>query len=461
MTETLDPTNPLAELRTRVRGAVLGRGEPGHDEACLAWNRVHRHHPDVVVVAEDAADVAEAVRFAAATGRGLAVQATGHGVARPAEGGVLLLTHRLQELTIDPEEGTAWVGAGVRMGAVLAAAQDHGLAPLVGSSPEVGAVGYTLGGGVGWLARKYGTAADSVRQFRVVTPAGAEVRAARDEHPELFWALRGGGGGSLGVVTAMEIELFPVTNVYGGNLLYPAEMAGEILARYAEWVTDAPDELTSAVVLLNCPPTPDVPEALRGRSWTVVRGCWCGPLPEGEALLDEWRSLAPPVVDLWGKLRLGDVASISNDPVDPLPAVITGACLAEVTREVADVLAARTFSPAGAPPVVFSEVRHLGGALGHGARRDGLGPRQAPFLFHAVGFAPTPAAAEEVARHHAGTREALGAALDGTVHLNFVDGEERRARTRDAFTPESYERLRALKAELDPNDVLRYGVDLG
>jgi hypothetical protein len=315
----------VAPLRAAVTGDVLEPGDAGYDEACSAWNTAYRHRPAVVVVAATTSDVVEAVRFAAATGLGLGVQATGHGVARTADGGVLLRTERLDGVLVDPVNRTALVKAGATWAPVLAAAQLHGLAPLLGSSPGVGAVGYTLGGGLGWLARKHGAAADSVRAFEVVTAAGKLVRASADEHQELFWALRGGGGGSLGIVTAMEIELFPVTTVYGGNMLYPAEAAREVIERFVAWVADAPDELTSEVVLMNFPPLPEVPEPIRGRSFTILRGCWSGPLAEGHALLDGWREAMPPLMDMWSDMSFATWRRSATTPSTPCPPGAPGA----------------------------------------------------------------------------------------------------------------------------------------
>lgn len=446
-------------LRAAVHGDVFAPGDPGYDDARQAWNRAYVHRPAVVVAADDVADIVTAVRFAAEHGVGLGVQATGHGVTRTVDGGVLLLTGRLTGVSIDPAARTAWVAAGSTWGPVLAAAQDHGLAPVLGSSSHVGAVGYTLGGGVGWLARKYGAAADSVRAFEVVVPDGRLVRASADENVELFRALRGGGGGTFGVVTGMEISLYPVTTVYGGNLLYPIDSARDVVTAWVEWVVDAPDELTSEVMLINYPPMPELPEAIRGKSFAIMRGCWCGPVDEGRALLDEWRRRMPPMVDLWDEMSFRDVDTISSDPVDPLPALLTGGWMRDVDRDVADTLARATFVD-GPPPLLFSEIRHLGGAVRSGDRAHSvLGNRDESFLFHALGLTFSPEMGDALQRHLAALRADLGAHLAPGVYLNFVDGEERRGRAVDAVDPADLERVRAVKRELDPGDVLRFGVD--
>jgi FAD/FMN-containing dehydrogenase len=226
----------------------------------------------------------EAVRFANVEGLAVAVQSTGHGTVRPANDSLLILTSGMKEIRVDAAGQTAWVGAGAKWGMVLDEAQRLGLAPLLGSSPDVGVVGYMLGGGYGWLGRKYGMAADSVRLFEVITADGQLRCASAAENSDLFWRLRGGGGG-LGIVTGIETQLYPVTTVYGGNLFCPIEMAREVFQRYRDWIASAPDELTSSILLMNFPPLLDVPEAFGGQSFVMVRGCYSGPVEEGEPCL--------------------------------------------------------------------------------------------------------------------------------------------------------------------------------
>jgi hypothetical protein len=453
-----DEMTPLAALRHRVDGDVLVPGDAGFADAAAAWNRTAAHDPAVIVVADNVGDVIATVTFAAGLGVGLGIQATGHGVVCPVDG-VLLVTARLQDIAVDAEERTAWVAAGCTWGPVLAAAQAHGLAPLAGSSPTVGAVGYTLGGGLGWLARRYGPACDAVRSFEVVTPDGSLVRACRSEHAELFRALRGGGG-SCGVVTDMEIELFPVTDVYAGNLYYPAEAASEVVERWASWVADAPDALTSSVVLMNLPPVPDVPEHLRGRSFTILRGCWSGPLDDGRALLDEWRATMPPVIDTWQAMPFADMAAISMDPVDPLAVVATGAWLETVDGDAGAILAAHTFPATGSPPLLFSEIRHLGGAVASGDRaRSTMGNRDGEFLLQLVGVPMTPPDGVDVAAHEQATKAALGHHLSDRTYVNFLDGDERRRCAATAIDDADRAEIQELRRRLDPDDLLRFGID--
>lgn len=234
----------FVQLRTSQSGKVIIPDDPDYDAARQAWNLAVNQHPAFIIVAKSADDIAVAVRFASMQDLSIAVQATGHGVIREASDSLLIVTSQMTNVRVDPNTRTAWIGAGVKWGRVLAQTQAVGLAPLLGSSPDVGAVGYTLGGGMGWLARKYGLSADSVNRFELVTADGKIVTASKDENTDLFWGLRGGGG-NFGVITGMEIRLYPVTTVYGGNLFYPVQKAKEVFTHYRQWIADAPDELTS------------------------------------------------------------------------------------------------------------------------------------------------------------------------------------------------------------------------
>lgn len=452
------PSDPVARLRRQVQGSVLVPGDPDFEARCLAWNRIESHTPAVVVVAATADDVVAAVRHATEAGLGLGVQNTGHGFVVPVDG-VLVDLSQLTGVRIDPDSRTAWVSGGCTWAPVLAAAQEHGLAPLLGSSSGVGAVGYTLGGGLGWLARRFGAACDAVRRYEVATPDGRLVQASEDSEPELFRALRGGGGGAFGVVTGMEIELFPVTTVYAGDLLYPAEDAAAVLDAWAAWVADVPEALTSAVVLMNYPPLEDVPEAIRGRSFAIVRGCWSGDLDEGRRLLDAWRSTMPPVVDLWEEMAFAECDRISKDPVDPMPAVTSGGWLRGVDASTAATLVEATFGSDGPPPFVFSDIRHLGGAVARGDRdATVLGHRDQPFLFHVVG-APVHHTVAELADRQAGLKAELARrTVAGGTYLNFVSHDERRRTCSDAVDPRHRAGVTDVQRRMDPDGMLRYGV---
>ena len=273
MISTTPVAHDLGPLRSTVSGSVLAPGDDGWDAGRQAWNVLADQQPAAVVFADSPRDVTAVVGFARTHGLRVAAQGTGHAATalEPLHDTLLLKTMRMGGVSIDPVARVARVEAGALWGELAMAAGEHGLAGLSGSSPDVGVVGYSLGGGIGWLSRKYGLAANSIVAADVVTADGELVRADPAHNEDLFWALRGGGG-SFGVVTALELELQPVAEPYAGSLMWPAEHAPEILHAYREWAATVPDELTSGVRFLCLPPIPEVPEPLRGRPMVDVTG---------------------------------------------------------------------------------------------------------------------------------------------------------------------------------------------
>ena len=426
--------DPVGALRRRLVGVALAAGDPGYDAERAAWNRRVDQHPALIVVPECVADVVEAVRFARVAGLAVAVQATGHGVAAPADGSLLVATRRLTDVVVDPAARTATVAAGARWRDVLAAAAAHGLTALAGSSHDVGAVGYTLGGGIGWLARRFGLASDAVLAFELVTPDGLRVTTSPDRHPELFWALKGGGAGSLGVVTSMEIELQAVAAVYAGSLLYPLDRAHEVIGRWRGWVADARPELSTQVLV--------------EPAGVSLRGCWCGDIGVGRALLDEWRAWCTPLADDWVERPPHELESLGEISDGLIPQGITNEWLPVVRDEVVDVLVEA--ASGDAPAVGWAGVRQVGGAVRarSEAAVNGRGRAEA-YLLELCGG--TPAARRAV-------RDRLAPFVTGATFLNLVDGEERRERTATSFTDEHLARLVAVKAALDPTDRFRHGL---
>lgn len=439
-------------LRGRVAGSVHLPAEPGFDQARFTWNVVVEQRPALVVMAANAPDVAAAVGFAARHGLAVAIQGTGHGIIRPADGALLINTAGMARVTVDPAARTARIQAGTQWGQVLAEAQAHGLAPLLGSSPTVGAIGYTLGGGLGWLGRKFGLACDSVLSFEAVTADGQLRSVSAGEHDDLFWVLRGGGGG-LAAVTAMTVRLYPVQTVYGGNLIYPAALAADVLRRWRDWIATVPDEMTSAVKIINVPDLDIAPPPLRGRTVAILEGCYCGPSDEGEALIRPWRDWQTPMMDLFGPMPFSEVARISQDPTEPMPSFTTGAWLRELPDDAVATLVRYATLRAGHAPLVFLEVRHAGGAI----RRvdpagSAFGHRDAELLLHLIGMAPTPQQWAALADYTGRLKAELRPWLTGTVYLNFLEGEEAVARVRDGFPAETFARLATLKARYDPDN---------
>lgn len=447
----------LAELRSGLDGDLYQPGDAGYDEARAAWNLNAIQEPAVVVVAGSASDVAAAVRFALAEGLGVGVMATGHGVGTPCDGGVLINTSRMKGVAVDPDTRTARVEAGVLWRDLIPHAAEHGLAGLVGSTSGVSVVGYTLGGGFGWLGRKYGLAANSITEAEVVTANGELVTANASENADLFWSLKGGGG-NFGIVTSLEFTLYPITTVYGGNLFYPQERAREVLELYSRWSRDLPDEMTSAVTFMNIPPIPDIPEPLRGKSFITVRGCYCGDDPhKGEELLAAWREFGEPEVDTFGVMPVPAMDAISMDPVDPIGASGHSELLRDLSPETIDALL-EVAGPGSGSPLTILEARQLGGAL---TQRSGelspMGNSGAGYILNAIGATPFPEMAEAVRANLAHLAETMRPHATGATYVNFMelDGASPE-RVEAAYTPEDYRRLKELKDHHDPRNVFRF-----
>jgi hypothetical protein len=440
----------VTELRASLQGTIAVPGDESWDEARQAWNLAVDQRPAMVAVPANAEDVVAVVAFARRNGLRVAAQGTGHNAAPIAslERAVLVKTSALRDVEIDAPARRARVGAGTLWGEVTGPASDHGLAPLAGSSPDVGVVGYSLGGGLSWLGRRHGLAANSVLAIEVVTADGRLVRTDRDHEPDLFWALRGGGG-SFGVVTAMEFALYPAPQVYGGAMLWPWERAAEVLNRYVAWCRTAPDAISTSIRLLQVPPMPDIPEALQGRCFVAIDGAHLGDEAAGAAVLAPLRELEPEI-DMFAMMPAAALSHMHMDPEQPVPAIGDGMLLDDLTPAAVDALVAAAGAGSGSP-LLSVELRQLGGALGvppaeHGA----LSKVSGAFALFAVGV---PMDAEVGAAIHA-QLERIADAMDpwdaGRRYLNFTE----RPADATAFFPEAtYRRLRAVKSAYDAGDV--------
>jgi hypothetical protein len=456
--ETVIQGSTLETLRAGLRGTAHAPGEEGYDEASRAWNLAAHQQPALVVEAGGAADVMAAVRFARDAGMGVGVMATGHGVGAPCDGGVLINTSNMRSVRVDPAAQIARVEAGALWTDLVHEAQPHGLAGLMGSTSHVGIVGYTMGGGFGWLGRKYGFNAASMRQADVVTADGELLSASADEYPELFWGL-GGGGGNFGIVTSLEFDLYPVGTLYGGDLIYPMEKAPEVLTLYARWSEDLPDEMSTGVAFLNVPPLPAVPEPLRGKSVIALRGCYCGEKPEdGEELLRPVREeLGETIMDTFGPMPFAAMDAISMDPVDPMGARQHSEMLGELSPEAIETLVEVAGSGSGSP-LILLELRQLGGALARTADHlSTMGMGESKFIMNGIGPAFTPEMAEGVVAYLSRVASATRPFQTGDTYVNFMELEGASPeRVKAAYAPEDYERLVALKDRYDPQNIFRF-----
>ncbi|WP_344355853.1 FAD-binding oxidoreductase [Streptomyces gobitricini] len=351
-------------------------GDAGYDAELAGFQTGFPLRPDLVVAATTADDVRRAVAHAAASGLPVGVQATGHGLPGAAGGGVLISTRRMDGVRIDPRARTARIEAGVRWGQVVEAAAPYGLAPLNGSAPGVGAVSYTLGGGLGILAREFGYAADRVRGLEVVTADGQLRHVTAESAPELLWALLGGGH-ALGVVTAMEVDLVPVARLYGGSVMFADGAATEAAGAYLEWTRTVPDTLTSALSVLVFPDEPFVPARLRGRYTASVRVAYTGSAAEGERLVAPLRAVGPALEDSLREMPYAESATIHDDPEQPHAYYGDNVLVRELSAGDARRLLELT-GPAS-PVWTVTQVRHLGGALAQD-RPNAVPHRDARFL---------------------------------------------------------------------------------
>jgi len=458
LVETMMQGSTLETLRAGLRGTAHVPGEEGYDDASRAWNLAAHQAPALVVVAGGAADVMAAVRFARDAGIGVGVMATGHGVGAPCDGGVLINTSKMRGVRVDPASGTARVEAGALWADVVQEAQPHGLGGLMGSTSHVGVVGYTMGGGFGWLGRKYGFNAASVREADVVTADGELVRVSLVEHPDLFWGL-GGGGGNFGIVTSLKFDLYPIGMLYGGNLIYPVEKAPEVLDAYARWSADLPDEMTSGVAFLNVPPLPALPEPLRGKSVIALRGCYCGESPgDGEELVRPMREeLGEPIMDTFGMMPYAAMDSISMDPVDPMGVRQHSEMLGDLSPEAIQTLVEVAGAGSGSP-LILLELRQLGGALTRNAEHlSTMGKGDSKFIMNGVGAAFTPEMAEGVVAYLVRVTDATRPFQTGDTYVNFMELDDASAeRVKAAYAPEDSERLVALKDRYDPHNVFPF-----
>ncbi|RZT83887.1 FAD/FMN-containing dehydrogenase [Pseudonocardia sediminis] len=448
----------LAALTAAVAGPVLEPTDPGYAEEVSGFNAAYLPSPAVVVGATCAADVAAAVRHAAATGRRIAVQATGHGLLGDLNGTVLVSTRRMTALTIDPDARTARVGAGVRWREVIDAAAPHGLAPLNGSASGVGVVGYTTGGGLGPMARRYGFAADHVTALTIVTADGEIRDVDAQSDPDLFWAVRGGKG-NLGIVTSIEFALMPVTRFYGGGIFFAGESAPAVLHAWREWAPTLPEDATTSVALLALPPDPNLPPPLQGRFVAHLRFTHLGSATDGAALLAPMRAVAEPVMDLVDEMPYPAIDAVHMDPTDPMPVWDRGAALAELPAEAVDAILAEA-GPESSSPLVLVELRLLGGAI---ARRpevpNAVSGRDAAFSVYCLGVTAGPDAAVQVPARAASLVDALAPwSTRGLVNLL---GQASADRVGALWSDDDRARLLEIKQRVDPAGVFGTNVVIG
>jgi len=441
---------PVEALRDAISGTVVVPGDPDFDQARQAWNLTVDQRPAAVAVPRSAEDVVEIVRFASAHGLRVAPQASGHNVGQIAslEDTILLRTHEMRGVEIDPVNRRARAAAGTEWKEVTLPASEHGLSALSGSSPQVGVVGYSLGGGVGWLGRKYGLASSSVLAIEVVTADGELRRVDADHDSHLFWALRGGGG-NFGVVTAIEFALYDAGPLVAGLMLFPAARAHEVVHAWHAVTRTAPDELTTSMRLLSVPDDPALPELLRGGDFVAIDGAFAGDEAAANAVLAPLRALEP-MMDGWGPAEPAALSYVHMDPEDPMPISGGTQMFADLPSQAIDEFLALV-GPGSGSPLLMAELRHVGGALARpDARHGATGTFDGEYLMYLAGVPVNAEVAAATRARIERVRAAMRRWASGRDYLNFTEGAVDAA---TLFSPEAYARLRAIRADVDPGEL--------
>ncbi|WP_432946896.1 FAD-binding oxidoreductase [Kribbella sp. CA-253562] len=450
-----------AELIDRLRaeitaGPVLGPSDDGFADEVAAQNTAVRHTPDVAVGITSDEDAAAVVRIAAAAGVPVRVLATGHGSAVPVADGILVTTRRLGGVSIDASRRIARIGAGCRWAEVIAAASEHGLAPIAGASDNVGCIGYVTGGGLGPLARTFGFSSDWARSFRLVTADGTVRTASAEENPDLFWALRGGKSG-FGIVTSMEFELVELSTLYGGSVFFDADQIAPVFSAWVDWTKTLPESATSSAIILRLPPLEFIPEPLRGKTVLSVRFAHVGASTAGERLFQPIRDTAPALIDSVQEMPASRIADIHNDPRDPGPGWDRGHLLTDLDAEFVSAFLGAA-GPDQQVPFVAIEIRHLGGAVARDVPEgSAVGGRGAAYTFIMIGV-PDPKLFDSVLPPAA---EALLAPLQPWIspehNVNYAGGLTVPGAYEACWPAETFQRLAEIRSSYDPAGVFPYG----
>ena len=437
------------DLRQAVRGAVVVPGDDDWDRARASWNLAIDQRPAAVVAADGVEDVQAAVRFAAAERLRVAPQATGHGseTLGSLEGALLLKTIGMRQVDVDVSSGVARAQAGALAGDIANVAAAHGLAPVLGLASTVGAIGFTLNGGVGWLSRRHGFACHNLRAIDVVLSNGECRTVGPDNYPDLFWALRGGGGRTA-IVTGIEVQAHAVPELHGGAVMWPADRAREVIEQFVALTSDAPNELSIVFRYLAVPDVDGPPPLLRGRKLVALIAVNLGPEPEQFAA---FRAIGDSVIDTLGPIEPAQLVHIAGDPEEPIPSRGAGFLLDVLPADAPDAVADLISSGSLSSLTVF-ELRHLGGALAsqpsdHGA----IGSVAAAYSAFGGGAAVSADAVAAIDADNALVREQLGAWCSSRALLSSAAAGTNPA---SGFDPDAWQRLQAIEREYDPDRLI-------
>jgi FAD/FMN-containing dehydrogenase len=443
------PVPAALELRALCGDVVAVLGEPAYDATRTPWNVSVDQRPAAVATPTSVDEVRLVVRSAAAVGLRVAPQGTGHGAQALTDHDlsdvVLLRTTRLSRVTVDPDLRIFRAEAGAVWEQVVEAAAPYGLAALHGSSPDVGVAGLSLGGGIGWYARKLGMAANAITAVELVTADGQLRRVDAVHEPDLFWAVRGGGG-NFGVVTAMEMRLFDVADVFAGQFVWDLTDFERVLRVWNAWAPQAPDEISTSLRAMRFPPLPEIPEHLRGRRVTILDGAVLGTDEEAARLLAPFRELAPQL-DSWQRMPAAGIVRLHGDPEGPTPGVGCGTLVNRL-----DEAAIRSFVAAVGPEadtsVLMAELRQLGGALATEPEGAGaMATMRGDYAAYFVTIAPVPQLVEPSRAATLAMLASLEGVQSGGEYLNL---SERTVDPARAFGAQRWQRVLEVRRRFDP-----------
>lgn len=447
----------LLEFKSHLHGPLIRPGEPEYDAARKVWNGMIDKHPALIVQPVNGDDVVSAVNFGREHGLLVAVRGGGHNVAGfgTCDGGMVIDLAGMKRIEVNPKEQTARAQGGLTWGEFDQATQAHGLATTGGLVSTTGIAGFTLGGGIGWLMRKYGLAADNLLSAEMVTAQGQRLKVSPKENADLYWGLRGGGG-NFGVVTSFEYQLYPVgPTVLGGALFYSLEQAKELLSFYRQWTQTLPEELTSMVVFLTAPPEPFVPQHLVGSKMVAVALCYAGVVEQGQALVKPLRDRIPPAIDLVGPIPYTVLQGMFDASA---PRGIRSYWKSEYLSDLPDHFIQVVVDAAGNASSPFNaiHIQHLGGAIRQkSAEETAFTHRDAHYVLNMIGEWMDPGQDAENIGWVRGLWQAVQPFATGAVYLNFMDNNEGEARVRSAYGASKFARLAELKKKYDPTNFFR------
>lgn len=455
--ETAGAGQTIDRLKDQLTGELIQPGDLAYNQARKVHDLSIDRYPLAIVGAATAGDVIAAVRFAREFGHGLAVRSGGHSLAAHSmvDGALVVDLSAMKGVSIDPGRRIARVQPGATSGDLAPTANAYGLALTTGDTSSVGIGGLTTGGGIGWMVRKYGLTIDNLLSAQVVTAEGTLVTASPTENPDLFWAIRGGGG-NFGIITEFEFQLAPVDQVLGGALILPASR--DVIRGYLDYVATAPDDLTTITNLMHAPPAPFIPESRIGESVLMIQAVWTGAIREGERALGPLRALAEPVADVIGPIPYPMIYQFTAEAAAPHIASVRAMFANDLSNEAIDaILAAMDVATS---PMSMVQLRGLGGAMARiGNDETAFAHRDKPYFISVIGIWLD--AAADYVPHRAWVESLWGKIRhEGSgVYVNFLE-DEGETRIRDAYPASTYARLAAVKRRYDPTNLFRFNQNI-